>query len=177
MTAAVVVPRLGCLDAVGVSRILFEWLLRPTLQSATLVSFAFDADFRWAFSDKPAVFLARALQAAASNTDLTLVIADQPHRNPAKEARRRLVLGYLQQAGATILTHDTLHAKAFLFEEEGRCCWIVGSSNLTAGGLQKNAEVSLRGYHEDDYAAVRRNVQLLITASRPYSPPKGELDD
>lgn len=141
------------------------------------MSFAFDADFRWTYSNAPTLSLTRALQAAAMNADVTVVIADKPAREPNHEERRRSAIFDLLRAGANVLTHETLHAKVFLFEEEGRCCWMVGSSNLTGGGLGANAEVNLRGYHEADYEAVRRSVQSLVGASRPYDERKGSLSD
>jgi hypothetical protein len=61
-----------------------------------------------------------------------------------------------------------LHAKVFLFEEEDRRCWVVGSSNLTAGGLGKYSEVSLRGYHPSDFLAVSGAVVRLISEARPF---------
>lgn len=173
----VLVPRLACLDGPSAGRVLYDWLRRPSLQSATLVSFAFDADFRWIYSDAPTLLLTRALQAAAANADVTILIADKEAREATQERRRRVAIADLLRSGVTVLTHDTLHAKAFLFEEEGRCCWIVGSSNLTSGGLGTNAEVNLRGFHPTDYQAVRRSVQNLLGASHPYDERKGSLSD
>lgn len=177
MTHPVTVPRLACLDGPGVSKVLLEWLTRPYLRMATLVSFTFDLDFQWQFSHAPSLYLAKAIQSAAASADVTIVIANTPARDPVKEARRETVLNLLQRSGVTILTHDTLHAKAFLFEEEGRMCWVVGSSNLTGGGLRTNSEANLRGHHESDYASVRSAVNALVAAARPYVTTRGASDD
>lgn len=165
------VPRFTCLDAPGVSRLLYEWLLRPSLESATLVSFAFDPDYRWIPRDAPTQRIVHALQRAAGLADVTVVVATKVIREPTDAGqRRRAAMVDLEKAGATVLLHETLHAKAYLFEEEGRCCWVVGSSNLTAGGLTNNSEVSLRGFHPADYRAVRGSVLRLVADAEPYSP-------
>jgi hypothetical protein len=157
-------------DAYGVSRLIHEWLSRPTLQSATLVSFAFDPDFKWAFREAMTDRLVTAMHRAASVAELTVVVATNVARESSEAGyRRRRALSQLSMAGATVLLHDTLHAKVYLFEEEGRCCWVVGSSNMTAGGLGKNSEVSLRGFHDSDFGAVHRSVQQLVGESMPYT--------
>jgi phosphatidylserine/phosphatidylglycerophosphate/cardiolipin synthase-like enzyme len=171
------VPRFSCVDAHGVSRLIHEWLTRPTLRSATLVSFTFDPDFKWAFRDAMTDRLVGAMHRAAGIAELTVVVATNVVRESSVAGqRRRRALSQLSIAGATVLLHDTLHAKVYLFEEEGRCCWVVGSSNMTTGGLGKNSEVSLRGFHDSDFGAVHKSVLQLIGDSQPYKIEE-ETDD
>ena len=167
--AAPFVPRIGSLDGPGVARVLWDWLQRPSLRRATLVSFAFDPEFRWSYQEAPTQRLVQALERAAAQADITLVVAT----NVVQEAsdagsRRRQALTRLAMAGAKVLCHETLHAKVFLFEEADRWCWIVGSSNLTPGGLGKNSEVSLRGFHPSDFVAVDGAVLRLMSEAHPY---------
>ena len=82
--------------------------------------------------------------------------------------RRRIALEQLRTAGVRVLVHNSLHAKVYLMEEANRCCWIVGSSNMTGGGLADNAEVSLRGFHPADYGAVHTAVTDFVRASAPF---------
>jgi phosphatidylserine/phosphatidylglycerophosphate/cardiolipin synthase-like enzyme len=171
------IPRFGALTGQSVSTLLFEWLSRPSLQEAVLVSFAFDPDFKWALGSAAAERLAVAMERAANSADLTVIVASNVVEEPTDAGtRRRVVLSRLARAGATVLHHATLHAKVYLFEEEGRCCWVVGSSNMTGGGLSKNTEVNLRGFHEADFAAVRRAVQHLVAESQPYTPEEATDD-
>jgi phosphatidylserine/phosphatidylglycerophosphate/cardiolipin synthase-like enzyme len=163
------VPRFACLDATGVARVLWEWLQRPSLRRATLVSFAFDPEYRWSNQDASTQRLVNALGRAAGQADVTLLVATTVAQEESDSGwRRRQALTQLAAAGATVLCHATLHAKVFLFEEDDRSCWVVGSSNLTPGGLGKNSEVSLRGFHPSDFGSVREAVVRLTSEAQPY---------
>jgi len=162
------VPRSSPVSGPAAAALVFEWLGRPFLREATLVSFAFDPYVAWSEPRGTSQRLINMLVRASSTADITVVVSStavDPQSGRGSRGRREL-LG-LCAAGAAVFSHELLHAKIYLFAEEGRCCWIVGSSNLTGGGLGKNTEVNLRGFHAEDYAVVRASVVALVSASEP----------
>lgn len=161
-------PRVEPLDADGVSGVLHEWLLRPELKEAILVTFAFDPEAEWRDPRLPATTLAPTILEAASRATVTLLLAATvAYDSTTRGERNRASLECLAKAGVRVRVHNSLHAKAYLLQEQERLMWIVGSSNLTSGGLERNAEISLRGYHQAEYGVVRRQVMELIDASAP----------
>ena len=107
--------------------------------------------------------MAKKLELLGSRTDITLVtVMPQSSRNQQiQTTHQRQALGKLVSAGVKVLIHDRLHAKVYLFKRGDRVCWIVGSSNLTLGGLSENTEVNVAGYRYEDYLQVATEVNKI----------------
>jgi len=104
---------------------------------------------------------------AAGGTCTAIIGIDE---SGATKEGLELALGLFDE---THIFHDpgsrTFHPKVFLFESEREACIVVGSSNLTRGGLYSNYEVSLRvdldlGSPED--AAILGDVKGYIDRCR-----------
>ena len=78
------------------------------------------------------------------------------------------MLDFLDSVKMEVRLHDRrfLHAKAYIFRVGGGC--IVGSSNLTYGGLQGNLELNLGHYEEAVVAKVENWFDELWEDSKPY---------
>jgi len=160
------VPRFACVDGPAVGMLLMEWLRHPDLRRATLISFAVNTSQPWADG---ADAIRATLAAASEQADVTIVTSDAGLYDSDRRAEaRRRGLEYLMRAGVRVLIHNQLHAKVFLLEQTDQACWVVGSSNLTLGGLSDNAEANLRGFHPGDFNAVRSQAETLVAAARPF---------
>jgi len=146
------------------ARLLSRWLGIPGLEEVVLVSFAFNP--RLKNGDGP---LARKLELLASSTTVTLITA-LPQGTEAQNVHarnQRSVFRGLVVAGVRVLIHDTLHAKVYLFRRGDKVCWVVGSSNLTHGGLSGNTEINVAGYRIADYREVLSQVEEIIDGAYP----------
>jgi len=155
------IPTFFACDGEKLDQLLVRWLGKRDLEEAILVSFGFNPQYK----SKDAT-LGHRLERLADMTEVVLVTtlrqetSDGPVRHFA--AFQRMI-----SAGVKILIHDNLHAKTFLFRRGDKVCWVVGSSNLTAGGLSKNTELNVAGYVVADYQAVYSQVKGIIEAARP----------
>jgi hypothetical protein len=80
------------------------------------------------------------------------------------ESFRSIVrVGYARQGG-------TFHPKLYLFENAGRYCCVIGSSNFTGGGFANNTELNIRieGQTSDLFL---RQVREFIDTEEKHSPP------
>ena len=138
--------------------LLNKWLRRSDLDEVVLVSFGFNP--RYQSGDAT---LAKKLELLGSRTDVTLVtVMPESSKNQRfQTTHQRQALGKLVSAGVKVLIHDRLHAKAYLFKRGDRVCWIVGSSNLTFGGLSENTEVNVAGYRYEEYLQVATEVNKI----------------
>ena len=155
------IPTFFACDGKQLERLLFQWLGRPDLDEAILVSFGFNPQYK----GKDAT-LGHKLERLAKSTEVTLVttLSESTAGGPNRHfnAFQRLI-----SAGVRILIHDTLHAKTFLLRRGDKVCWVVGSSNLTAGGFSRNTEVNVAGYQIIDYQTVYSQVQGIIGGAYP----------
>ena len=162
------IPRATAIDGPTLAKLLLDWIQRPTLKVATLVTFAFDPRFRWWAEPSSEGRVIGALERAASACRVRIVTdLWQITGTESIQQEKRRSLERLQRAGAEVLVHHAVHAKVYLLEDETRVCWVVGSSNLTAGGLRENCEINMRGFHPDDYRQVRHTVESIVSSSRP----------
>ena len=142
------VPVFFACDGEKLEQLLFSWLGRPDLDEAILVSFGFNPQYKGKDTT-----LGHRLERLAESTDVTLVttLSEETAGGPIRHfnAFQRLI-----SAGVRVLIHDKLHAKTFLFRRGDKVCWVVGSSNLTAGGLSRNTEANVAGYQIIDYQTV-----------------------
>ena len=164
------VPRLSPVSGPTLSKLIATWLSHPRLERATLISFAFDerADVPGLADDPPTTVL-ESLERAAISADVTLVISrEAAFAGGRRGDALRATFRRLDTGGIRVLIHQTLHAKIYLFSEQARRCWVVGSTNLTVGGLRNNEEVNLRGFHPDDYAQVEHMATQIVDAAAPY---------
>ena len=138
--------------------LLNKWLRRSDLDEVVLVSFGFNPRYQSGDST-----LARKLELLAPRTDVTLitVIPRSSNNVRVEAAHQSQSLAKLVNAGVNVLIHDRLHAKVYLFKRGDRVCWIVGSSNLTFGGLSKNTEVNIVGYRHNEYLQVVTEVNKI----------------
>lgn len=138
--------------------LLSKWLSTPELDEVVLVSFSFDP--RYHRSDAT---LARKLELLASYTDVTLITAlpEGSERERIRAAKHRQLFRNLVISGVRVLIHDALHAKVYLFKRGARVCWVVGSSNLTYGGLSENTEVNVTGYRQVEFLQVASQVDKI----------------
>ena len=170
MTVQHDIPRALPVGGTDSGSLIARWLGHPRLERAILISFAFDERLGVDEIDgSGGISLIERLETAAVAADVTLVLS----REAAYATGRRGegIRGSFQRldvAGIQVLLHPTLHAKIYLFAERSRVCWIVGSTNLTAGGFGNNAEVNLRGFHPVDYAQVERMAATIISEATPY---------
>ena len=140
------------------SNLLSRWLNAPELDEVVLVSFSFDPGYQSGDAT-----LARKLELLCPETDVTLItvlpesVGNQRRRagNPGQ------ILTRMVDSGVRVLIHDKLHAKVYLFKRGDRVCWVVGSSNLTFGGLSKNTEVNVTGYRQVEYLQVVAEVNKI----------------
>jgi phosphatidylserine/phosphatidylglycerophosphate/cardiolipin synthase-like enzyme len=165
-------PRFGAIQGDVLEQLLWQWLRHPHLARATLISFTVDPDLeltdRMGGRSAETVGLLNQVERVAVDAEITLVTSSPASWPPGPIARLRYArLQGLASAGARVMFHKTLHAKVFLFEIPGRTCWVVGSSNLSHGGLRVNEEVNLRGYHPLDFDAVSGAAQRLVAEAWP----------
>ena len=155
------IPTFAVCDAPKLQKVLFNWLGKPDLDEAILISFGFNPNY----TGKD-VTLGHRLERLAESTNVTLVTT-LSEETPGRPNRNFNAFQRLNSAGVRIMIHDTLHAKIFLFRRGNKVCWVVGSSNLTAGGLSLNTEVNIAGYQMTDYETVYSEVQQIIGDARP----------
>jgi hypothetical protein len=171
MSAIVEVPRVMPVSATAAERLMFTWLSRPRLAHVTLISFGLDAALEWntELTGNP-TFVLESVERTALECPVTLVTSAEAARAEGRRGQRvREWLRKLDRAGVTVLTHDTLHAKVYLFEQADRRLWLVGSTNLSRGGFGQNEEVNLRGFHPDDYAQVEFLARQIVAQAYPYT--------
>ena len=163
-------PRISAVPGPIVGRLLCHWLMRPRLVKATLISFAWDPDLTTSVAlDQPSDMLLSILERASQSADITIVLSSEAALSTGRRGERiRTWIERLDRSGIRVLKHDTLHAKVYVLEEDARGCWIVGSSNMSAGGLENNEEVNLRGYHPADLQEVRQAAAHLVAQARYY---------
>jgi phosphatidylserine/phosphatidylglycerophosphate/cardiolipin synthase-like enzyme len=153
-------PRFAPVSAEGLGRLLLAWLHRPQLTGVTLVAFAIEPNV--SVPAKPQRFnILDGVERLLPDVSVTVVTASPDDPRRAERLRR------LAAAGANVFIHPTLHAKVFLFEEDSRVCWVVGSSNLTAGGVARNEELNLRGFHREDFKQVAEAARELLQEAVP----------
>ena len=167
--AQVEIPRATPVGGDLVERSMSAWLAHPRLKAATLISFSFDGNLDWSEPRGSDTRLVESLERAAAWADITVVTSTEVALAFGRRGDRvRSVFRRLDNAGVRVLRHQTLHAKIYVFEEEQRHCWIVGSSNLSSGGLRDNEEVNLRGYHPEDFRGIRAFANAIAAEAQPY---------
>jgi hypothetical protein len=140
---------------------LYESIRDPNLVSATLVSFSFSGEV-FVGEEKNSNMNVRMfdlLSEAAQTADITLVIG-QPIRPHTKIHTN---LSRLSLSGVKVMLGFDLHAKVALFDFGDRKAWMVGSSNVTRGGVRDNAEINLVGYRAPEYEMVASSVDEIVT--------------
>ena len=95
--------------------------------------------------------------------------ADQLTFNTPNYNDLRGLLDFLDSGKMEVRLHEgrKLHAKAYIFRFAGGGC-IVGSSNLTYGGLKGNLELNLGCYEDCVVARVENWFDDLWEHSKPY---------
>ena len=159
-------PRFKVLEGPDLARLVFQWLDRPNLIEALLVSLTVDLQLAVAQAT-----LTKRLASRGTAVQITLVTsALQYNSRRGSEADRRwdAMVG-LASAGIKVFVCQTLHAKLLLFREVDRVCWVTGSSNLTRSGLMLNQETNIRGFHPSDFEIFRSFADQLIERSRPLT--------
>lgn len=156
-----IAPTFFACGGAKIDQLLSKWLSKPDLDEAILISYAFNPEYK----SKDAS-LGRQLERLAESTHVTLVTTIKTgvgnDATGPQSAYRRLAT-----AGVRVLSHDTLHAKTFLFRRGTQVFWVVGSSNLTKGGLASNEEVNVAGYRLSDYQTVHSQVVEIIDYAQP----------
>ena len=155
------VPSFFACDGAKLEQLLFKWMGKVDLEEAIFVSFGFNPQYK----SKDAT-LGNRLERLAESTEVTLVTT-LTQETLGGQFRHFNAFQRLISAGVRVLVHDKLHAKAFLFKRGNKVCWVVGSSNLTAGGLSFNTELNVAGYKVDDYQMVYSQVQGIIDGALP----------
>ena len=160
-TNQALVPTFFACGGGKIDQLLSKWLNKPDLEEAILVSYAFNPQYK----SKDAS-LGQQLERLAESTDVTLVTTI--HTGLASSSTGyHSIYRRLATAGVRVLHHETLHAKTFLFRRGTQVFWVVGSSNLTKGGLVLNEEVNVAGYRLSDYQTVYSQVEEIIEYARP----------
>jgi len=166
-----VIPRFKVLGGEELRSLISTWLDRPGLAEVFLASLTVDASLVMNRQD-----LLTKLETRGGTVNTTLIVSrmglsDRP------SSRRWRDLAALSSAGVRVYICSQLHAKLFLFKEQEKVCWAIGSSNLTRFGLASNEETNIRGFHTADYVIFRQFAQSLLDKSEPLSKESFQRSD
>jgi len=131
-------------------------LAMPTWQAIWLVS-PFASDVREWRLGRGALSSMLSRQ-AAEGKKITFITRPPDSTNEVDKAR---FLTQLEIDQVTVLVNADLHAKIYLFEEEARCRWFLGSHNLTVAGLSRWRDVTLTGYRKPEYQEAKQAMDMI----------------
>lgn len=77
----------------------------------------------------------------------------------AREIRRKWdLLDRMDRNGIPVRVNAALHAKVYLFIDDRRPMSMIGSANLTGGGMEKHVELALVSHNHD----LNRRVEAAV---------------
>lgn len=101
-----------------------------------------------------------------------------PPAGRASEVRRkRAMLESFERRGVDVHVNTRLHAKIYLFMDSRRQFAMVGSANMTTGGMEKHVELALLSMNADLGRRLEANVAAFLSMPETQNFRRWKLDN
>lgn len=168
-------PHLAAIDGNRLRTYLLSQLQYPYLENGLILSYRYNDFDMVAGRPRPnsSTSLVNLLVKALTNGVAITLLTRDPYTDAAPLSGAPLKAWYqglrrLDQAGAIVKLHPSLHAKVYLFQSQGSLFFFAaGSSNLTYQGMGAVwTECNIRGYHPADFAELQRRSMAILNDTK-----------